>query len=296
MLPNFLIVGAPKAGTTWLYSRLRRHPDVFMPSVKELNFFNHDGGSSRESDNLETKNRDWYEYHFQNAEGKTAVGEASADYLWHASAPRRIYELLPNVRLIACLRHPTARAWSDYWMVRGLENSIPEFNRLVEQEDNRFVKIGRYGEHLTRYLSLFDRGQMLILIYEEVFSEPFKSLNEICSFLEVDDTYYQDQSWVTGTENSSSSIRSGLLHEIVVATGTWMRHTEGARQVLDALKATGLTDLIKDANRKPREYPEMDPEVRKELDEYYAPTLLRVEDIVGRKIGAWREKMVPGAV
>jgi len=75
-----------------------------------------------------------------------------------------------------------------------------------------------------------------------------------------------------------------------------MRHTGGARQVLDALKATGLTDLIKDVNRKPREYPEMNPEVRKELDEYYAPTLLRVEEIVGRKIEAWREKTVSEAV
>lgn len=71
-----------------------------------------------------------------------------------------------------------------------------------------------------------------------------------------------------------------------------MRHTEGARQVLDALKATGITDLIKGANREPREYPEMDPELRKELDEHYASTVRRVEEILGREIKAWRDKMI----
>jgi hypothetical protein len=71
-----------------------------------------------------------------------------------------------------------------------------------------------------------------------------------------------------------------------------MRHTEGARQLLDALKATGLTDLIKDANREPREYPEMDPEVRKELDEYFVLTVRRIEEILGREIEAWRDKMM----
>jgi hypothetical protein len=83
-----------------------------------------------------------------------------------------------------------------------------------------------------------------------------------------------------------------LALEVMSAVGGWMRHTEGARQVLDAVKATGLTDLIKDVNREPREYPEMDPEVRKALDEYYASTVLRVEEILGREIKAWRDKMV----
>lgn len=294
MLPNFLIIGAPKAGTTWLYSRLRRHPNVFMPSVKELGFFNHEGEEPGKFSSLTTKDLQWYKYHFRNVRDESAVGEATPDYLWDSSAPGRIYELIPNARLIACLRHPTARAWSDYWMVRGMEDSIPGFNQFVEQRDNRFIELGRYRKHLDRYLSLFDRDQLLVLIHEEVFSHPSESLNQICSFLGVDDTFYQGQPWITETENPSTTIRSTFLHTFVGAVATWMRHTSGARQVLDALKATGVADLIKDANRKPREYPRMGHEVRERLDEYYASTVLRVEDILGREIKVWREKMVSG--
>lgn len=292
MLPNFLIIGAPKAGTTWLYSRLRSHPDVFMPSVKELGFFNHKKTDSKKSSTFETKDLDWYKYHFRNARNESAVGEATADYLWVSSAPRRIYELIPNVRLIVCLRHPTVRAWSDYWMVRGMNDSIPEFGRFVEQGDNRFIQLSLYGKHLNRYLSFFEREQLLILIHEEVFSNPSQLLNQICSFLGVDDTFYQDQPWITEVENPSSTIRLMLLNKLIVVIANWMRHTEGARQVLDTLKATGITDLIKGANREPREYPKMDSEVRRELDKKYVSTVRRVERILGREIEAWRDKMV----
>lgn len=261
-----------------------------MPSVKELGFFNREGVKSDKSDAFETKDLEWYEYHFRNRD-EYAVGEATADYLWDSSAPYRIYELIPNVRFVACLRHPTARAWSDYWMYRGMRDDISEFDQVVEQQDNRFINIGRYGKHLDRYLSLFDRDQLLILIHEEVFSSPSKSLNQICSFLGVDDTFYQNQSWIAETKNSASSIRSTLLNRSVRAIATWMRHTRGARQVLDTLKATGLTNLIKGANRKRRKYPEIDSAMRKRLDEEYASTVLRVEEILGRKIEVWRNKM-----
>lgn len=292
MLPNFLIIGAPKAGTTWLYSRLRRHPDVFMSSVKELGFFSHTVADSDETVTLEAKDRDWYEYHFQDVEEQSAVGEATPNYLLNSSAPRKIYELIPDVKLIACLRHPTDRAYSHYWMKRGLSNIDYTFGEAVRRGQGAYVEESLYGEQLDRYLSYFDREQLLILISEEVFAAPSTSLNEICSFLGVDETFYQDQEWVEGRKNPSSRIRSKFVSKAVQIVGTWMRHTEGARQVLDALKATGLTDLIKNANRKSREYPEMNPELREELDEYYASTVCRVEEIVGREIKVWRDKML----
>jgi len=285
MLPNFLIIGAAKSGTTWLYEKLRRHPEVYMPRVKELYFFSRDGG--------EGKTRGWYEKHFESA---PAVGEATPAYMYNEQVPRRIADLIPDVKLIACLRHPTDRVYSHYWMNRGLGEVDCAFKDVVRERQDPYVRNGLYGEQLDRYLSYFDRDQLLILISEEVFSEPSASLNEICSFLEIDDTFYQDQEWIARRENRAARTRSRTALEVMSVVGGWMRHTEGARQVLDALKATGLTDLIKDANRKPREYPEMNPEVRKELDEYYAPTLLRVEEIVGREIEAWREKTVTGVV
>lgn len=277
MLPNFLIIGAEKGGTTWLYEKLRRHPEVYMPRVKELYFFNNDGG--------EGKTREWYEKHFEAA---PAVGEATPKYMYDEHAPRRIADMVPDMKLIVCLRHPTDRVHSHYWMDRGVGKVDCSFNKVVRKRREPYIRNGLYGEQLDRYLSYFDRDQFLILISEEVFSAPSASLNRICSFLGVDDTFYQDQEWIARRENRAARIRSRTALEVMSAVGGWMRHTEGARQVLDAVKAMGFADLIKDANRESREYPEMDCEVRKELNEYYAPTVQRVEEILGRRVDAWR--------
>lgn len=280
MLPNFLIIGAEKGGTTWLYEKLRRHSEVYMPRVKELYFFNNEGSSD--------KTQEWYEKHFEPA---PAVGEATPAYMFDREAPRRIAEVVPDVKLIACLRYPTDRAYSHYWMDRGIGEIDCPFEEVVYERIDPYIGNGLYGEQLDRYLSYFDRDQLLILISEEVFAEPSASLNKICSFLGVDDTFYQDQEWIESRENRAAQSRSKLALEVMAIIGNWMRHTEGARQILDALKATGLTDLIKDANRRPREKPKMDPEVRADLDKYYASTVGSIEDLLGREIETWRNEM-----
>lgn len=280
MLPNFLIIGAEKSGTSWLYERLRRHRQIYMPVVRELDYF---GQKGEEAATLE-----WYQDHFQEA---PAVGEKSPAYMYDPTAADHIARLLPDVKLIASLRHPTDRVYSSYWMSKGLDDIDASFEEIVRENRKMYIGRGRYGEQLDRYLSRFDRDQLLILIFEEVIAHPTDSLNRICSFLGVDNTFYNGQEWITERENPSVRARSKMMFEVVRGVAQWMRYTTGARQILDALKATGLTDLIKSANREPREYPEMNSELQKELDEKYTSTILRTEEIIGREIGAWRSKM-----
>lgn len=283
MLPNFLIIGAEKSGTTWIYERLRRHPQIYMPAVKELDFFGRDRESGR--------TLEWYEDHFCEA---PAVGEKCPAYMYDPTAADQIAQLIPDVKLIASLRHPTDRTYSSYWMSRGVGDIGCSFEKVVREEQEMYVGRGRYGVQLNRYFSHFDRDQLLILIFEEIMAHPTDSLNRICSFLGVDSTFYSGQDWIAERENASIEVRSTMMFGIVRTIAKWMRRTDGARQVLDVLKATGVTELIKGANREPREYPEMDPELRKELDEQYASTVLRVERLLGRKIKVWRDKMVSG--
>jgi hypothetical protein len=225
------------------------------------------------------------------------VGEATPDYLFHRQAPQRIAKVIPDVKLVACLRHPTDRTYSHYWMDRGQGGTNRPFGEVVSSNLKQHVERSFYGEQLDRYFSYFDRDQFLILISEEIFAEPSTSLNNICSFLGVDDTFYRSQEWIAGHENQATRTRSKVAAEVIRSVATWLRHTKGARQVLDTLKATGLTSFVKAANRKQRDYPEMNPEVRKKLDQRYASTVLRVEEILGRRIEPWREKMLvsPGA-
>ncbi len=290
MLPNFLIVGAEKSGTTWLYSRLRRHFDIYMPGVKELHYFNKNNSNLEQpANNFESQGLEWYASHFQDADTESAVGEATPMYLCDVEAPARIQSTLPNVKLIACLRNPVDRAYSHYWMARGKAHTSRSFEKVVDQKESRFIERGCYGKQLDRYLDYFNREQLLILIHEEVFSSPSDALNQICSFLGVEDTYYQDQSWITEDVHSSSTERSILLHRAIGTIATWMRGQEGLRQFLDLLKKSEIAHWIKQANKKPRDYPEMPANLRDRLVDYYRPTVKHVEQMLGRPISVWTD-------
>ena len=291
MLPNFLTIGAEKAATTWLYDRLRRHPDIFMPDVKELHYFNGKNSNLESSaNNFETQNLEWYKAHFEGAEEENAIGEATPMYLCDPEAPTQIHRTIPDVKLIACLRYPTDRAYSHYWMARGKDHTSISFEEVVQSREARFIERGRYARQIERYLDYFERDQILILIHEEVFDAPSESLNEICSFLGIDDSFYKDQPWITERVHSSSTERSILLHRAIGTLATWLRDHEGLRQMLDFIKDIGIAQWLKQANKKRREYPKMLVELRRELDEYYAPTIQRVEQILGRQLEVWRDR------
>ena len=109
--PDFLIIGAEKAGTTWLHDVLRAHPDLFLPDTKELHFFNRFDSNGREIDTYARRGLDWYQRHFEAAERGKPAGEATPLYLCDPAAPRRIRRTLPEARFIVLLRDPVSRTW-----------------------------------------------------------------------------------------------------------------------------------------------------------------------------------------
>jgi hypothetical protein len=287
MLPNFLVVGAEKAGTTWLYERLRRHPDIYMPLTKEIHFFSDRNSNLEHHDHFTRHGLTWYKHFFQDHEGESAVGEVTPMYLCDEKAPERIRELLPDVRIIACLRHPVDRAYSHYWMARGKNHTDLSFEEVVRRREPRFIERGRYGEQLARYYDLFEPNQILVLIHEEVFSAPSQYLNKVCSFLEVDNTFFQDQEWISARENSSATLRSTLGGRLIGKTAKWMRYRPVFRDILDGIKRTGLAEQLKRLNRKKRSYPPMRTDLRHELSGYFEPQIRQTEKLIGRKITVW---------
>jgi hypothetical protein len=181
MLPNFLIIGAAKAGTTSLYHYLRVHPQVFMPATKELNFFVESGTWA--------KGRAWYERQFQAAGDAAAVGEASPNYTKHplfAGVPGRIARLIPEVRLIYLVRHPIQRFRSGYLdeVRRGRQpNSIEASLRT----DPSIFAASNYGMQIEQYLEHFPREQLLVLAAEDLRERRAATLSRVHAFLGVED-------------------------------------------------------------------------------------------------------------
>jgi hypothetical protein len=205
-LPDFLVIGAQKAGTTALYAYLRWHAAVLGPSWKEVSFF----------DRHYVRGEAWYRGHFPNrlrvrlarrrSGHEPVVGEASPSYLFHPLAAERVAALLPEVRLIAILRDPAERAFSHYNHEVALGREPLSFEQAIEREDERlrgevermladpsyfshawwnhtYVARGFYAEQLRWWLSVFPREQLLVLTSEQLSARPSETYADVLRFL-----------------------------------------------------------------------------------------------------------------
>ncbi len=194
-LPEFIIAGAPRSGTTWLYELLDRHPDLYMarPKQPEPKFFLVDHLYAR---GLEHYSRTW----FAGAPANQVAGEKSTNYLESPTTAERIARDLPAVKLVFVLREPVARAWSNYlWSkMNGLETL--DFETALRLEDDRertlperlrfarpfsYVSRGLYADLLRSYLGRFPREQLLILKFEDIISMPRALATRLHAFLGV---------------------------------------------------------------------------------------------------------------
>jgi hypothetical protein len=205
-LPDFLIIGAQKAGTTALYAYLRWHPEITGPSFKEVSFFDrhHARGEAWYRGHMPARPRLWL---VKRRHGRwPLVGEASPSYLFHPLAPERVAALLPGARLIALLRNPADRAFSHYHHEVALGREQLSFEEAVEREEERmrgevermlreppyfsyawwnhtYLARGRYAEQLERWLAVFPREQLLVLFSEELLHQPAETYARVLEFL-----------------------------------------------------------------------------------------------------------------
>ena len=188
-LPHFLGLGTQKGGTTTLFQLLRQHPQVYLPTCKEVHYFdlNAEAGES------------WYRSHFKNATPGQKCGEITPFYLFHPDAPRRIQQLLPDARMIVLLRHPVDRAISQLFHTKrlGLEPLQPadalqaEASRLasgdpISLQEHSYVSRSRYLEQLERYEELFPSHQLLLMRSEDLFRETLTAWKRLQQFLELE--------------------------------------------------------------------------------------------------------------
>lgn len=203
-LPDFLTIGAPKAGTTALHAALARHPGLHLSRVKEPKFFLTDGppptrGGPGDAQTYREHiwRREDYGALFSAARPGTPTGESTPFYLYDLAAQRRIRAAIPGARLIVVLRDPVERAhsnWTHLWSA-GLE-PIGDMLRACEEEERRITagwapfwhyrRLGRYGEQLAHLFTLFPREQVLIFRYRDLVDRPVDTLDRICRFLDVE--------------------------------------------------------------------------------------------------------------
>jgi hypothetical protein len=174
--PNFLGIGAVKAGTTWVADQLAAHPDIFMAHGKELHYFSlhHD------------KEPDWYLEHFRSAKGQGAVGEYSVTYMdGSPETARRVHAFNPDFRLIVTLRDPVGRAFSQYRWLKQMGHRLPSFREALALRPD-LIRQGCYAANLEPYWALFPAGQFHYIRQADIRGRPQQVRRELYAFLEVD--------------------------------------------------------------------------------------------------------------
>ncbi|NEP13288.1 MAG: sulfotransferase domain-containing protein [Symploca sp. SIO1A3] len=185
-LPNFIIIGAAKSGTTTIYQYLCRHPQIYMSTPKEPDFF--------AIDEVYGRGMDWYSSLFSEAKPDQICGEASTTYSRlhkHPKAAERLAQAVPDAKLIYIMRHPVDRAYSFYvHRLKGARHK-PEFavgktfEETIEQQ-SEFVDSSYYLFQIEKYLKLYPRESFLFLLMEDLIEKPAETMNKIVSFIGAD--------------------------------------------------------------------------------------------------------------
>lgn len=297
VLPNFLIIGAAKSGTTALYKTIKKHPDIFMTSIKEPGFFLMDErllryyqgpGDNREISYIVHRLKNYLAL-FEGSERFSARGEASVGYLSLSEfAAPKIFSLIPAAKLIAILRHPAERAYSKYQMLVREGREKLSFEQALAAEQSRikmnwgwgwrYKANGYYHRLLLPFYERFPREQIRVYLYEDWKNTPEKVLRDLFGYLEVDASVVPEIEYA----NITRLPRFRRFYNFVV----------GQHLIKKVLKSFIPADFRKqivasllEMNwRKPAP---LDPEIRAQLVRDYREDILRLQDLIGRDLSHW---------
>jgi hypothetical protein len=283
-LPNFMVIGVAKAGTTSLFHYLDQHPQVFMIPIKGSNFFGYedarvwqwtDEGEPPLLRNFQVKTFAAYEALFAKAPGKIAIGEVSPQYIRCPTAAQRIHACIPQVKLVASLRNPADRAFSGFMMRTRRGEAVKDTHEELTPTASH-VKEGFYYQRLKRYFDLFPKEHIKIIIFEEFKKDPAKAVGELFDFLGVDASFTPDTST---THNPAGVPRFRLLNRLFFDP-TLIR-------VAKFLPA-GLQQLAKRMQQQNLKTPPKFPaDLRAKLLALYSADIRQLEGLLDRDLSVW---------
>jgi len=293
-LPNMIIVGAPKSGTTTLHYALDQHPEIFMSRIKEPGFFWAYG------DEVELKGpsaillrhrviNDLGQYMqlFRDVNDEHVVGESSASYMFQPRSPGLISQFIPNSKLIFILRQPAERAFSSYtqYLRDGVEPCSSFWEAVLEEQQGqrdhwtfgRHLKYGFYCAALQQYLNCFKREQIFISLYDDLKQNPLKLFKSIFQFLEVEENFQPD---LSHHHNVSGVISKPLMR-------FFWTNTNKLRAFIRPLINQRLRHAFSEWVFRSTEKPEFPEKLKYELTEFYREDVEQLQDYIHRDLSHW---------
>ena len=272
-LPDFIGIGPPRTGTTWLHEVLKGR--VGLPrDHKETDFFSRNFANGL----------DWYRDYFRDCDPRLPVGEFSPTYFNSDATPARIVESIPQCKIICTLRDPVDRAWS-HWrlMVTNAWTRVPFKDAIESLREVR--ESGRYGTYLKQWLELFGRERVLVLIYDDLERDPQGFLDQTCDFIGIDRFDYRESP--RGTERVHALPIAPKYRQLARNArkfGTWLNRNRFHRVYKVFRNSAVWRWCVESGDRFQPPSAEVDAAVR----ERYRPEIELLEQLIGRDLSAWK--------
>ena len=290
ILPNFLIVGVQKAGTTSIYNYLQEHPQVYMSLVKETNFLEKDWENmppeQQNKNGIVTLEK--YSELFADVKDEIAIGEASPNYLFHyESSAARIKKYVPDAKLIVVLRNPVERAYSDYLMhIRDAIGYRSLSEQIKHSSHKSFIlRKGFYYVPLKYYFAQFGQEQVKVFFYEDLCENPQYFMRSMYQYLGVDDKFLPN----TTRKAQVAKIPKNKTINNLLNRKNILRNTAAnlLKRVMPVESRQKLRDRLINLNSKSKQAEPLSAEERQQLIELYREDILQLQDLVGRDLSKW---------
>ena len=298
-LPNFLIIGAAKSGTTTLYDSLKQHPEIYFSPLKEPHFFSH--GLSRNTQvsverygkyqspitDLET-----YKSLFNDVADETAIGEASTSYLIHPHAAKRIKQHIPDAKLIVILRNPVDRAYSSFLMqCRIQKKDMTDSHKLLEDFKEQVKRAygenntGLYHRKIQNYLEFFDESQLKVIAFKKFLTDFEPVTQDVFSFLNVKSDVRVEKPRVRNKGGvPKNKLVFNTLEQLRQSFNSTIRPLI-PEQLVDRMYNSFTTMRNKTLDKPP----ELLPEVRHDLLMFYRDDILQLQETLNQDFSMWLE-------
>lgn len=279
-LPNFIIIGAGKCGTTSLFHYLFQHPEIYMCPKKETFFFLDEASRLKNKKWGAVVNLDEYKGLFKDAPENRLIGEISTTYYSEPNAAKSIHEVVPDTKVIAILRDPSNRAFSDYLMHHRFHIKDKPFESLITSNEY-YVKLGFYYSQLINYFEIFDEKDIKILLYEDLLHNPQEFIKDLFIFLGVQPEIKVD---MTKKYRDYGVPKNKILYNLFIKSGKAQNITQ---QILKTLPNKLSTSIYKKISNASMYKPTLSSTDRAKLIEIYRPEILKLQDLIGRDLSKW---------
>lgn len=283
---DFVYIGAPRAGSTWLAAAFNEHPELWAPPAKELNFFN--DRSLYPIEDSYHKGIGYYRSLFAGAPDGAKLGDMSPLYYIDPMVAHRLYTSFPDVNVIAMIRNPADVMFSQYLKRRLYERREKTFGREIEKNP-QFLDLGFYHRNLTPFFDWFSEGNIWVGVYERFFEDKEASLASLYRFLDVDASFRP--SVMDRVINKSAPPNPEALTAV---TGLALKilNNRYMLPVKRALRAIGLerTDYRGEeaGNVTGKNVPALPEETRRRLMDIFEPDMRRLERDLSINLDVWR--------